>query len=355
MTKRLLVVDDEPHLLYSLQEFLTRLGYEVIPAESGTQALEFLVESPPDLIIADIMMEEMDGFEFQQRVNTLTGDGIPFVFLTAKGDLQDRLSGLRGGADDYVTKPFEPEELGARIAAVLRRVEQTRREEQREFDRLRARILAEVSSRLRAPAANLVAHLNLMLSERFSGDRTAQQRYLKNALKDGQVLSKLVDDLWWAAAGTAQDFKLEREPTRIAPIVRGSAASAARMAGEKGVELSVSCGGLLSGNVDRTALSRALSGLLESAVRLSPPESQVQVAAVRAGEGGLEFVVTDGGWQAHSGREPSSDLANALDFARRVAKSHGGKFGTRRDDTGNQSFVLWVPGRVAKHVGRQKR
>ena len=130
--KRILLVDDEPQLLFSVKEYLRRVGYDVVPAESGPSALDVVIDSPPDLIISDILMEGMDGLEFQKRVNALTGDSIPFIFLTAKGDTRDRVNGLQSGADDYIVKPFEPEELEARVGAVLHRIEQTRQEERQE-------------------------------------------------------------------------------------------------------------------------------------------------------------------------------------------------------------------------------
>lgn len=352
MEKRVFVVDDEPQLLYAVQAYLTRAGYQVIPSESGTEALDKLLDGPPDLIISDILMEEMDGFEFQRRVMALTGDGIPFIFLTAKGDLQDRLHGLRGGADDYIIKPFDPEELEARIASVLHRVEQTRREERREVDYLRGRILSEVSSKLRTPVTSLMAHMSLMLNDRFGENMREQSRYLESALEDANVLCELIDDLSWAAAQRDAELTLKREPVRIAPLVRGAAASGARRAADKGVSLRIACGGLLSGNVDATMMNRAMAGLLEAAIEMSPSGSTVQISATRAAEGGIEFVITDGGCEDPQGG-PSRDLADALVDARRVVEGHGGQFATERDDAGCQRFMIWIPGRVAKHVGRR--
>jgi DNA-binding response OmpR family regulator len=353
MMKRILLVDDESQLLFSIKEYLSRMNYDVTPAESGSEALEKFIEFPPDLIVSDILMEDMDGLEFQRRVSALTGNSIPFIFLTAKSDLRDRLDGLRQGADDYVTKPFEPEELEARIAAVLHRVDQIRRDERRDLEGLRVRILSQVASRLRTPVTSLMAHLNLLLSERFGENQIDQTRYLESALEDASVLSKLINDLSWTATSAAEEeILLRREPIRIAPVVRGAAARAARIASEKNVKLQISCGGLLSGNIDRIAMTRALSGLLEAAVELSPPGTKVRISGVRAREGGLEYVITDGGC-SDFGREGSDDMADALDYARRVVKAHGGQITTRREKDDRYSVVIWVPGRVAKHVGRK--
>ena len=298
-------------------------------------------------------MEEMDGFEFRRRVGALTGDSIPFIFLTAKGDLQDRLQGLWCGADDYITKPFDLQELQARISAVMNRVEQTRREERREIEKLRRSILNEVAGRLKAPVENLVNHLNLLLSDRFGEDSVEKARFLASALSDAVVLHELVCDLSWATGRRdGAPLQVKKEPVRIAPVVRGAAASAARVAAEKGVDLGVSCGGLLTGNIDREAMMRSLDGLLKSAVDLSQPGSQVRLSARRAGDGGIEFTISDSGGSLNLGEAPAG-AAEALDLARQVVKGHSGQISARGKDDGRQSLVLWLPGRVARSVDRR--
>ncbi len=354
MHRHILLVDDEPQLLYSMREYLGRVGYGVTSAEGGVEALQALMASPPDLIISDIMMEGMDGFEFQRRVRALTGAGMPFIFLTAKGDLRDRLEGLRGGADDYVVKPFEPEELEARVASLLNRVERTRQEDRRELESLRARILAEIASRMRDPVANLTAQLNVLLSQRFGDDPEEQTRYLRSAAADADVLQELVENLAEVADEAQDDIPLLREPMRVAPVVRGAAAGAARLAASRDVQLKISCGGILSAIIDGEALGKALSKLLEAAVALSPPGGVVRIAARRAREGGVEFTITDsdcasGAWDADT---QASEASAALDVARRVVHAHSGEFVIRSHD-GRHTIAIWIPGRVAKHVGRR--
>ena len=351
MTKNILLVDDEPQLLFSVKEYLHRIGYEVTPVADGTSALEKVMDSPPDLIISDVIMERMDGFEFQERVNALTGQSIPFIFLTAKSEVEHRVEALRNGADDYILKPFEPEELAARVQSILHRIEQTRQEERRELDRLRGRILAKLSRELRAPVASITAHLNLVLTERFGEDRDLQERYLKNALEDVTSLNQLVEDLSWAAAEADEQLALEIEPARVAPIVRKAAANAARLASKKGITLKIRCGGLLSANLDSAAMTRALAGLLESAVEISPVGGQVAISGRRAEEGGLEFLICDGGFDSEASSDATSDGAEwspeAVRFARRVVKAHGGKFSMSRK-AGKLGLLLWLPGQTAK-------
>lgn len=126
MTKRLLVVDDDPGLLLAVSETLRAEGYEVKTARRGAEAMTRIAESVPDLIISDIRMPGMDGY---QLVRTLRANArtrlVPIVFLTAKDEITDRIAGFRTGVDAYLTKPFEPEELVAIVEAILQRVERT--------------------------------------------------------------------------------------------------------------------------------------------------------------------------------------------------------------------------------------
>lgn len=121
MAKKILVVDDKPELRNLLKSYLTQEGFEVMTANDGQEALFVARHEKPNLIILDLMMPEMGGYEFMRAYNREADT--PVVILTAKIDENDKVLGLELGADDYVTKPFSPRELTARVRAVLRRVE----------------------------------------------------------------------------------------------------------------------------------------------------------------------------------------------------------------------------------------
>ncbi len=116
----LLVVDDEPFLRDAVATSLRFLGYDVTTAENGTEALHLARERPFDLVVLDVMLPDIDGFEV---IGRLRRDGlrVPVIFLTARDTQADKVAGLTLGGDDYMTKPFGLEELAARIATVLRR------------------------------------------------------------------------------------------------------------------------------------------------------------------------------------------------------------------------------------------
>ncbi|MGE0879402.1 MAG: response regulator transcription factor [Acidimicrobiia bacterium] len=120
---RVLVVDDEEHITELVAMALTFNGFDVERASNGRAALTSVEKSRPDLMILDVMMPDLDGFEVARRLRQVEGAGtrVPIIFLTARDATQDKVEGLRLGSDDYVTKPFSIEELVERVKAVLRR------------------------------------------------------------------------------------------------------------------------------------------------------------------------------------------------------------------------------------------
>ena len=119
--RRVLVVDDEPRMIHFIRLNLEHDGFEVYEATSGIKTLDQLRDQLPDLILLDVMMPDIDGFETLRLIREISN--VPVIMLTAKGDEDDRIQGLELGADDYITKPFSPRELVSRVRAVLRRTE----------------------------------------------------------------------------------------------------------------------------------------------------------------------------------------------------------------------------------------
>jgi len=120
--EKILVVDDEASIRRILETRLKMVGYEVITAADGEEALDAFSKHNPDLIILDVMMPKLDGYGVTREVRKTSE--IPIIILTALGDVSERITGLELGADDYVIKPFSPKELEARVKAVLRRTNQ---------------------------------------------------------------------------------------------------------------------------------------------------------------------------------------------------------------------------------------
>jgi DNA-binding NarL/FixJ family response regulator len=120
--KKILVVDDDRTMRTVLTRYLENRGYQVEQVTSGAEALVAVTKNPPDLVVSDVMMPEMDGLEFCRRLRaTPSGQLMPFIFLSGKGELEDRIHGHSIGADDYLTKPVDPRELVAKIESQLER------------------------------------------------------------------------------------------------------------------------------------------------------------------------------------------------------------------------------------------
>jgi DNA-binding NarL/FixJ family response regulator len=127
--KKILIVDDDTTLRVALERYLLKRGFVVQTAASGMAALTCFQEDPADLIVSDILMSEMDGFEFCRRVRaSRSGQLVPFIFLSSRSDVEDRVQGHSIGADDYLIKPFEARELLAKIESQLERSRRTHAE-----------------------------------------------------------------------------------------------------------------------------------------------------------------------------------------------------------------------------------
>lgn len=171
---RLLLVDDDRHLSAMLKEFLELDGFAVNTVETGEAGLQQLAVAHPDLIILDVMLPGMDGFEALVRIKQV--EDIPVIMLTARGDESERIHGLTGGADDYLAKPFNPLELSARIRNVLKR--------------------ARTPDRARTELEIGVLHMNLQTYELRIGETplsltAAEMRVLEQLMRQpGVVLSR---------------------------------------------------------------------------------------------------------------------------------------------------------------------
>lgn len=162
MQERVLVVDDDPDILQFVKVNLELEGYEAETAEHGRGALDTAKGSPPDLVLLDVMMPEMDGLTVLRRLRSApVTANVPVILLTAKALAEDRVHGLDLGADDYITKPFDVEELMARVRSVLRRAQQMRDVSPLTGLPGNFRIARELESRVEAGEPLAVVHADL--------------------------------------------------------------------------------------------------------------------------------------------------------------------------------------------------
>jgi len=198
MAEKILVVDDDAYVRRSLAEVLQEDGYTVVTAPDGPTALRLLYAERPDLVLLDVMMPEMDGWEVCRRIREMTD--IPGLMLTARGQVQDRVKGLDLGADDYLVKPVALQELLARVRAALRR------------GRMGP---ADAPSRFTFDGGHLV--VDLLAGEAYAGGerlklRPLEQRLLTYLVRNaGQLLShdQILEAVWgYEYSGDRASLKL---------------------------------------------------------------------------------------------------------------------------------------------------
>ena len=188
----ILVVDDDPAILMGLKLKIDRHGYRVITAKDGNEGIQKVKANKPDLVLSDVMMPFPDGFEMRRILRQdIQLASIPFIFLTARTDVQDRIRGFKEGADDYILKPFDTEELLARIDAVIRRVEserargreQVKEQAQKEMEQLKQEILHNYHHELSTPLTNILLPLEIAVNKKLDS-LEEQTHFVRMALSN---------------------------------------------------------------------------------------------------------------------------------------------------------------------------
>jgi signal transduction histidine kinase len=300
----ILVVDDLPENRELLEAYLDAAGYRVQSAADGRAALELTAATPPDLILLDVMMPGVDGYQVCRTLKAGEETAfIPIVMLTALQDFQHRLQGIEAGADDFLTKPFNQLELLTRVRSLLRVkalhdevISSNRQLEERvaqrtaalervltdlrEMDRLKAEFLANISHELLTPLTPIKGYLPALLQELFGSLSAEQRRALEIIARSVDRLHGLIDNLlafmqWESgqAGFRPEPLILEAAAQSVLDIVRG-------VAQEKGVALEAAIPpDLPLVLADRAGLTRALRHLLDNAVKFTPAGGHVTVTA----------------------------------------------------------------------------
>ncbi len=200
--RTILIIDDDEALRLGLTITLQRKGYTVISAENGRDGLAKIKSTSPDLILCDVMMPPPNGFELRKQLSADPDfSNLPFVFLTARAGVADRIEGIDDGADDYITKPFEPQELVARLEAIFRRVEVERERGRRqmqveaagEMAQFKQEVLQNLHHELRTPLTNILMPLEAILNNKFDNPED-QARFVRMALLNADRLNSLSTD-----------------------------------------------------------------------------------------------------------------------------------------------------------------
>ena len=333
---RVLLIDDSEELLKVLEAILLSRGFDVNAFHSAADGLACLAHSVPDIIVCDVMMPGMSGFEFQSEVQ-LHPDwcDIPFVFLTAMSGREAVVSAKENGCDDYLTKPFDPEELLAVVAGKLTLASHRKRMSVAKLDTYRRRIIHTLSHEFRTPLVSINTGTELLLDQFGRLEDQQMQHLLESIQRGGQRLERLVNDfmlLQQIDLGQAAR-SMERFRRKLSPAYLLQSAVSAFKEGEnlprdfvpENLELVLGEHEYPKIEVYDVQVLNVLERLLGNAVKFGGVSNKI-VASVRVAYGRAGFVVRDHG----PGMPPEAFAAACAPFSqidREVNEQQGAGLG----------------------------
>lgn len=358
-TGRVLVVDDIVANRLLLRELLEREGNEVVEAANGVAALELAVAQSPDVVLLDVQMPGLDGFEVCRRLkaNEATA-AIPVVLVTVLDARADRITGIRAGASDFLTKPVDRTELVLRVgnAIAAYSLYRTARDQFRrlqELEAMRDTLVHSMVHDLRSPLAGVMVSLELAQMRMRAAD-AALGEVLGTALQSTHRMADMVSDMLDLSRLEENAFPLERERIDLNELIT----TAARLVpnGEKRV---VHDGRTAAAPAygDHKLVLRVIANLLDNALKFTPANGRVCVTATSDGRS-ARVSVSDTGpgippdarsvifekfGQVRGVRRPQRSSGLGLAFCKLAVQAHGGEIGVESDGTSGSEFWFSLP------------
>ncbi len=310
-TPLILVVDDTPLNLQVLGSLLKKHEYRVALSKSGKEALDFVQKKKIDLILLDIMMPEMSGFEVceQLKSNEETKE-IPVLFITALTDTTSKLKAFEAGGMDYITKPFLPEEVLARVKVNIKRREYE--EALLESNRLKSDFVSSVSHELRTPLASILGFASTILNDKAM-DRDTRNEFLKIIYDESQRLSNLIENVLSISRIESRNVTYNLTPTEISPVVMEVYDSQKIQCENKGLNFRIDVEENMPEILaDRDAIKQVLLNLVGNAIKFTPKGGSISISMKKNGAFG-SIEVEDNGLGI-----PEKDLSRVFEKFYRV-------------------------------------
>ncbi len=341
----ILVVEDDSALLDGLRDILELSGYQVATARNGLEGLAALEHGLPDLIVSDINMPRMDGYQFYAQVRAHPEwVSLPFIFLTAKGEKADIRRGKMLGVDDYITKPFEEADLLVAVQAKLNRRAQLNAARDRQISDLKRTILTTLNHEFRTPLTYITTYADML------GEGNVSAADFKNFMRGIQVgsdrLRRLVEDFIFLVelqTGEAQQtYERRRQPLHeVAGLLHAAVERHRARARERGVSLEASLASSLPAVVaDAEFLSNGIGRLLDNAIKFSKKGGGVVLLRAEPGNQSLVIEVVDEGIGM-----PEAELAKIFDVFHQIDRA-------KMEQQGSGSGLAITHGIASLHGGR---
>lgn len=362
---RILVVDDTPANLEMLEEILERKGHEVFLLPSGAMALKAVARNPPDLILLDITMPEMDGYETCRnlRQDPATAD-IPVIFLSALQSTEDKVRAFQAGGVDYISKPFRVEEVHARVGTHLS-LSRARSELRAQRDRIRDDLvkLQELEA-LKNNLVHMVVHdmrsplMSILLGLQMIEPRIDEPQYRKilgTALSSAEWLRNLVTNLLDLSRLEEGRMPVDAKPVDLRKLATDARNRIGNILGDHSCSVLVP-EAPVTARCDTTLMDRILHNLLSNSLKFAPAGTEVRIA-VSAAAGGAKIEVSDDGPGippdkqsrifekfSQAGREGSPNSSGlGLCFCKHAMEVQGGSISFRCVPGEPTTFTLFLP------------
>ena len=364
---RILVVDDMPVNVRLLAGILKLAGYDVVTASSGREALDRFQVSSIDVVLLDVMMPDMDGFEVCRRIKEEVFF-LPVVMVTALRETEDRVKALEAGADDFLTKPVDEVEVVARVKSLVR-VKRQREEldlayaELRRVEAMREDLTSMIVHDLRTPLTSLLTGLQ---SLELLGELTPDQlEMVWIAVSGGQTLLSLINDLLDIGKMESGTVELKRQEIAPGKMIDDAAAQVFALLPNKRLTLTKEAPDTLPAlSADQDKLCRTLVNLLGNAIKFTPPDGIITLTVrYDAAQAELIFSVSDTGEgipkeaferifekfgqveTRKAGRTMSTGLG--LTFCKLAVEAHGGRIWVESEPGKGSTFSFTIPSTVS--------
>jgi len=279
----ILGVDDEDRNLRLIEAILTPHGYNVISAEDGPQALKIVEEDQIDVILLDIMMPGLDGYQVcRQLKENKRFAHIPVILVTSLNDREERIKGIAAGANDYLTKPIDNDEIILRVrnAARLKKLyDQTMDDYKKlkELEKMRDNLIHMIIHDLRSPLSGLIGHLDLLKMSLNNDPLTGtQENYLAAASRNGKTIKDMINTLLDVNKMEEKRLKLSKSICRINEIVEDSVQMLSALA--ENIEINIQEQERdLECNCDKDLIKRIVINLLSNAIKFTPEGGKITI------------------------------------------------------------------------------
>ncbi len=368
MSATVLILEDDQPLMEGIRDILELQGYRILTAVNGLEGLRVMhsCTQPPDLIVSDIMMPEMDGYEFLAAVqsNPKWVD-IPFIFLTAKGEKEDVREGRMLGADDYVVKPFEVDDLVVRIASKLRRSRQLRQTQESRITDIKRRILNVLHHEFRTPLTYVVAYSDLLDGSDISEMSLEDIKEFLSGINSGaQRLRRLVENfillVELETGEAATTFAWRKRPiNEVASIFSAAEENVQQALQTFGVTLEIVQPTNLPALVgDAEYLKVVLIRLLDNGIKFSNKPNSVVTLSTSFDERYVYFHVSDRGrgiapeelpnifevfYQIDRHKFEDQGIGAGLAIVKRIVELHNGVLNVQSRLGEGSTFTIGIP------------